>query len=158
MSNQQGFFTDGSEIADRIALHDVNAPQSESIGDLVSSATNQLTSLVHSEIELAKAEITASAKRGAIGGGLFGAAGVIVLYSSFFFFGFVAALLALWMPLWASLLIVFVAMLLVAGLLALIGFKQIKQVKAPERTINSVNELKSLVPGQGPKESHGLYT
>ena len=53
-------------------------------------------------------------------------------------------------------------MLALAGLLAFIGFKKIKKIKAPEKTIESVNELKNLKPGQAQKnlatDEAGLYT
>lgn len=44
-----------------------------------------MSSLFRSELELAKAELAQEAKKGAIGGGLFGVAYTVALYSSFFF-------------------------------------------------------------------------
>ncbi|WPF66317.1 MULTISPECIES: phage holin family protein [unclassified Corynebacterium] len=167
MSNKDGFFTDGpSDFTPQvksIPLSDVDASTGqESIGTLVSNATSQMSSLFRAELELAKTELTAEAKKGAIGGGLFGAAGTIALYSTFFFFMFVAALLSLWLPAWASLLIVFLVMILTAGLLALVGVKKVKSLGAPQKTIDSVNELKNLVPGSAQKKleakDRGLYS
>lgn len=43
-------------------------------------------------------------------------------------------------------------MLVLAGLFALIGFKKLRKLRAPEKTIASVNELKNLVPGQATKK------
>src|SRR5699024_11859251 len=84
--------------------------------------TCALPILVRSEVELAKTELAASAKKGGIGAGLFGAAGTIALYSSFFFFFFLAELLThLWFDRWAAYLIVFLLMLVIAGVLAAIG-------------------------------------
>ncbi|MBC3186565.1 phage holin family protein [Corynebacterium sp. zg-331] len=167
MSNKDGFFTDGpSDFAPRvqsIPLSDVDASTGqESIGTLVSNATSQMSSLFRAELELAKTELTTEVKKGAVGGGLFGAAGTIALYSTFFFFMFVAALLSLWLPAWASLLIVFLLMLLTAGVLALIGVKKVKSLGAPQKTIDSVTELKNLVPGSAQKKledkNRGLYS
>ena len=92
-----------------------------------------------------------------------GAAGTIALYSSFFFFFFLAELLThLWFDRWAAYLIVFLLMLVIAGVLAAIGFSQIKKVKKPEKTIESVGELKHLKPGKAKdaveKRNKGLYT
>jgi hypothetical protein len=42
-------------------------------------------------------------------------------------------------------LIVFAVYLLIAGLLAFIGIKKVKQVKAPERAIDQAKQSKSLL-------------
>lgn len=166
MSND-GLYTDGTDSfapkVNSIPLRDADTARSgeASLGTLVSNATEQISTLMRSEIELAKTELAESAKKGAIGGGMFGVAGTIALYSTFFFFFFVAALLNLWMPWWASFLIVFLIMIAVAGVIAFIGLKNVKKVKKPEKTMKSVGELRGLVPGKATKsiESHpGLYT
>lgn len=168
MSND-GLFTDGTDQfapkVNSIPLSDVDASSSEtSIGKLVSNATEQMSQLVRSEVELAKTELAQSAKKGGIGAGFFGAAGTIALYSSFFFFFFfLAELLALWLERWAAFLIVFLVMIVAAGALALLGVKNVKKVKAPQKTIDSTKELKNLIPGKAQKsldrkDTHGLYT
>lgn len=167
MTNK-GLYTNGSTAVsakvDSIPLRDTDAtqPGQDSIGALVSNASEQVSRLVRSEIELAKTEVLGEVKKGALAGGLFSAAGVIALYSTFFFFFFLAALLHLWMPWWAAFLIVFLIMLAVAGILAFVGFRKIKKIKAPERTIGSVNELKNLVPGKAQanlaEDNSALYT
>ena len=167
MSND-GLFTDGSDKfapkVDAIPLNDADTSKAgeASIGQLISNATEQVSNLIRSEVELAKTELAESAKKGGIGAGLFGAAGTIALFSTFFFFCFLAALLAIWLPLWAGFLIVFVLMLLVAGALAMLGLKNVKGVKKPEHTINSVQELKKLKPGKAQKavesSDRGLFT
>ncbi|QPK79342.1 phage holin family protein [Corynebacterium lizhenjunii] len=168
--SKDGLFTDGSENfaprANAIPLSDVDTSKSgeASIGQLVSNASEQISSLVRSELELAKTELAAAAKKGGIGAGLFGAAGVVALYSSFFFFFFLAELLShLWFDRWAAFLIVFLIMLVLAGVLALLGLKNVKKVKSPEKTIASAKELKNVIPGsKGSKEltnpQSGLYT
>ena len=167
--SKDGLYTDGTENfgpkVNSIPLSDVDTskPGETSIGTLVSNATEQISTLVRSEVELAKTELAASAKKGGIGAGLFGAAGTIALYSSFFFFFFLAELLThLWFDRWAAYLIVFLLMLVIAGVLAAIGVSQIKKVKKPEKTIESVGELKHLKPGKAKdaveKRNKGLYT
>lgn len=161
-------FTDGTEdfypSVDSIPLTgaDSRAVGRGSLGDLVNDASAQISTLVRAEIELAKTEITGEVKKGAIGGGLFAVAGVIALYSTFFFFFFVAKLLGEWMPEWAGFLIVFLVMLAVAGVLALLGLQRVKKIRAPKNTIESVGELKKLVPGKAEEKlgvnSRGLYT
>ncbi|HCG2963607.1 TPA: phage holin family protein [Corynebacterium striatum] len=164
MSND-GLFTDGSDQfapkVNAIPLSDADTsrPGEASVGQLVSNATEQMSQLVRSEVELAKTELAASAKKGGIGAGMFGVAGTIALYSSFFFFFFLAELLDLWLDRWAAFLIVFLIMLVLAAIVGFIGFKNIKKVKAPEKTIQSTKELKKLVPGKASKSvERGLYT
>ena len=148
MSNTNGLFTDGSDPyaprANSIPLTDSDAYTAEngSIGDLVSDAT---------EVELAKAEIATEVKKGVWGGGLFGVAGIIALYSSFFFFFFVAEVLNIWLQRWAAFLIVFIIMLVLAGLFALFGWRKVKKIGMPKETIESVTELRQLIPGKGSK-------
>lgn len=167
MSNE-GLYTSGSSAVtakvDSIPLRDtdVTVPGHQSIGTLISNASEQVSTLVRGEIELAKAEVMGEVKKGAIGGGLFGVAGVIALYSSFFLFFAFAEMLASWMHRGWAFLIVFLIMIALAGLLALVGLKKVKKIKAPERTISSVNELKNLKPGEAQKNltknEAGLYT
>ncbi len=167
MSNN-GLFTDGPQDftskVNSIPLSDVDAtrPGENSIGELVSNATSQMSRLFRAELELAKTELAGEAKKGAIGGGLFGAAGMIALYSSFFFFFFVAELLSEWLDRWAAFLIVFLVMVVIAAGLALFGWRKVKKIQAPKATIDSVNELKNLVPGQATKriegKNRGLYS
>src|SRR3954452_18493015 len=51
-----------------------------STSDLVSQAAAQISTLVRDELALAKSELTEKGKRAGIGGGLFGAPGVLALY------------------------------------------------------------------------------
>lgn len=167
MSNK-GLYTSGSTAisakVDSIPLRDTDAtqPGKGSIGDLVSNASQQISQLVRGEIELAKKEILGEVMKGAVGGGLLAGAGVIALYSSFFFFLFIAAVIAIWLPWWAAFGIVFLLMIVLAGLLGLGGFISLKKVKAPERTVESVTELKNLVPGKAQEnlaeDNSALYT
>ena len=167
MSNE-GLYTSGSTAVtakvDSIPLRDsdVTQPGQDSIGTLVSNATEQVSTLVRSEIELAKTEIVGEVKKGAVGGGMFAAAGVIALYSTFFLFFALAEMFASWMPRGWAFFIVFLIMLALAGLLAFLGFKKVKKIKAPERTMESVSELKNLKPGQAQrnlsKDESALYT
>lgn len=168
MSNDdtKGLFTDGTEPrVTAIPLHDVdsNAAGDASIGQLISNASGQVSSLVRSEIELAKAEIAGEAKKAAFGGAFFAIAGVVALYSSFFFFFFLGELLSTWLGRWAAFLIVFVLMLVIAGVAALIGLKKIKSIQKPKQTIDSVRELKTVVPNSNSVSASaegtpGLYT
>ncbi|WP_236790724.1 phage holin family protein [Amycolatopsis sp. GM8] len=112
----------------------------QSIGSLVSQATQHLSTLVRAEVELAKSEVTGEVKKGLKGSVFFVIAGVIALYSSFFFFFFAGELLSEWLKRWAAFLIVFAAMLVTALLFGFLGFRKLKKLRAPERTITSVKD------------------
>ncbi|MGQ7295206.1 phage holin family protein [Quadrisphaera sp. KR29] len=116
------------------------------IGQLVADASRDLSALVRAEIALAKSEITAEVKQGAIGAGLFVGAAVFGAAGGLFVLLAIAWLLSEWLPYWAGFGIVAVVLLLVAGVLAVIGRGRIKKVGAPERTIatskQSVEALK----------------
>ncbi|SOC47546.1 Putative Holin-X, holin superfamily III [Blastococcus aggregatus] len=126
-----------------------------SVGTLVQSAMADMSTLVRAEIELAKAEIGRSAKKGAIGGGLFGAAGVVAAFSMFFLFITIAeALTALGLPRWVSYLIVWVFLLLVAGVCALIGKRMISKIEKPERTMETLSDLPEVLHREAPGQRH----
>lgn len=114
--------------------------RSETIGTLVKDATTHVSTLVRAEIELAKLELTKSAKQAAIGGVFFIAAGVIGLFSLFFFWFMVGEILAIWLPRWAAFAIVFGVMILMVGALAFLGLRRVKKIKKPEQTIASLQD------------------
>jgi len=112
-----------------------------SVGELVRRASENVSTLVRAEIELAKAELSTTVKRAGIGGGLLAAAGAILIFSVPFLFVVIAeVLVALGLPRWLSYLIVWVLFLLVAAVLALIGRSQLRKVQPPERTIKTAKD------------------
>ena len=119
------------------------------LGQLVADATTDLQEIVRAEIALAKAELAADAQRGGIAAGMFGAAGYLGLLASIVLviaaaYGIAALGLA---PGWAF-LIVGGALLLLAGLLALVGKAQISKVRPPERAIRSTKAtIAAIKPG-----------
>jgi hypothetical protein len=73
---------------------------------------------------------------------------VVLFYSTFFFFFFLGSLLELWLPSWASYLIVFSLMVLTTGALAFLGFLKVRKIRGPRDTIATVKEAKvALTPG-----------
>nr|WP_306991579.1 phage holin family protein [Amycolatopsis thermophila] len=123
-----------------LSAEDESTANGQSIGSLVSQATQHLSTLVRAEVELAKSEVVGEVKKGAKGSVYFIIAGVIGLYSSFFFFFFLGELLSEWLKRWAAFGIVFLLMLLVAGLFGLLGYRKVKKIRAPERTITSFKD------------------
>ncbi|WP_306364401.1 phage holin family protein [Nocardia sp. CC227C] len=137
-----------------IPLSEVDA-RSESIGGLVRDATEQMSTLVRAEVELAKAEVTSEVKKGLLGSVYFIVALVVLLYSSFFFFFFLAELLDEWLERWAAFLIVFGLMIAAVLAFGFLGWRKVKKLRAPEKTIESLKEAKTVLPsGFGAPGAH----
>jgi len=132
-----------------IPLTDPRARSGEpSVGDLIKDATEQMSTLVRAEVELARAEITRDVKKGLTGSVFFISALVVLFYSTFFFFFFLAELLDNWLWRWAAFLIVFGIMVVVTIALALFGYLKVRRIRGPRKTIESVRELPAaLTPG-----------
>lgn len=117
-------------------------PADQSLGDLVATATRDLSLLIHKEIELAKTELTAEAKRAGIGAGFLGGAGFVGLFA--FVFLSVAAALAIAegadLPFWAGFLVIGGAFGGLAGMLALAGLGKVVKIRGPQRTIRTVRD------------------
>ncbi|MEU8779803.1 phage holin family protein [Streptomyces sp. NPDC048606] len=112
----------------------------DSVGVLVTRASQQISDLVREEMRLARAEMTQKGKRYGKGGGLLGAAGLIAVLALQALTATCIAALALVLPVWASALIVTVVLGVAAALATLAGRKQIDQAgpPTPEQTIDSV--------------------
>ncbi len=125
------------------------------VGSLVQSAMADLSTLVRGEIELAKAEVGKSAKKAGIGAGAFGAAGVVLAFSGFFF-GIAFAEFLTWLGLtrWISYLIVWFLLVLLAGVAALVGRRYIKRIEKPERTLETLRELPEVAHREAPGARH----
>jgi hypothetical protein len=122
-----------------------------SLGTLVQSAMADVSTLIRSEVELAKAEVGKSAKKAGIGAGAFGAAGVVLAFSGFFF-GIAFAEFLTWLGLirWISYLIVWFLLVLLAGLAALVGRRIIKRIEKPERTLETLRDLPDVMHREAP--------
>ncbi|WP_406303786.1 phage holin family protein [Streptomyces sp. NBC_00885] len=122
-----------------------------SLGQLVASATAEMSALVHDEIALAKAELRQDVMRGVMGGVAFTVAGVFVLFSlPVLSFAAVYGIHNLGLGLAWSFLIVGGAYLLLAALLALLAVAKFKKVKPPEKTIASAKQTAAVLQGVKP--------
>ncbi|MBI5105457.1 MAG: phage holin family protein [Solirubrobacterales bacterium] len=110
--------------------------------DLVRDLSQQVSTLVRQELELAKVELTAKGKQAGIGAGLLGGAGVVALFGVGALTA--AAILALDLVLagWLAAVVVAVVWFAVAGVLALVGKSRAQRAvpPAPEQTVQSVKE------------------
>jgi len=127
-----------AEVTDTYQRTDEDKP----VGDLVRQLTEQSSTLIRQELRLATAELQEKGKHAGIGAGMFGGAGLVALYG-------VGALIAaaivgigtLIEP-WLAALIVGVVLLVVAGVVALLGKKQVEQATPakPEQAMDSVQQ------------------
>lgn len=113
-----------------------------SIADLVKQLSEQSTMLVRQEIELAKAELALKGKQAGMGAGMFGGAGMVGFYAFGALTACVILALATAVTGWLAALIVAAIYGAVAGVLALMGKKKVKQgvPPLPEQTVESVKE------------------
>jgi protein-S-isoprenylcysteine O-methyltransferase Ste14 len=117
-----------------------------SLGQLVASATAELSGLVHDEIALAKAEIRQDVKRGIVGGGVAAAAGVLLLFSlPVLSFAAAYGIHNLGLGLAWSFLIVGGGFIVVALLLLLLAVRKFKRIKPPEKSLASAKETAAVL-------------
>jgi uncharacterized membrane protein YqjE len=122
----------------------------QQIGDLVKQLSEQTSTLVRKELQLAQLEMTEKGKRAGIGAGLFGGAGVVALYGVGALIAAVILLLATAIEPWLSALIVAVVLLAAGGVAALMGKKQVQQAAPPqpEQAIQSTKRDVDTVKGK----------
>jgi hypothetical protein len=127
----------------------VQDPSSASVGDLVGSITNDLSTLMRQELDLAKAEVKQEAIKSGKAAGWYGTAGfagyMVLLFAS----------IAGWWGL-ANVMDEAWAALIVTGVWAVIGAvaysagrRQARQIHPkPERTVETVKEIPDALKGQ----------
>lgn len=113
----------------------------KSLGELVSTATRDLSTLIRTEVQLAKVEIKQEVAHAGKGAGLFGGAGFLGLMAVVFL-SISAAYGISWLgvPLGCAFFTVGALYLIGAAVLALTGKKQIGKVGPPEKTIETVKD------------------
>ena len=122
------------------------------LGKLVMDAQRDISTLVSKEIELAKTELKVSVRHGGLGIGLFAAAAFLGLLA-IIMLSVAIAFFIHWngdgLDLHWAFLIVFGLYVLLAALLAFVGLKQVKRVKAPERAIKQGKQIPAALKGRG---------
>ena len=120
------------------------------LGALVVSASSDMSTLVRSEIALAKMEIRQDVAKAAQGGGMLGAAGFLAVVA-FILLSIAAAygLTAAGLHPALAFLIIAVVYLLVAGILGLVARSAFKGIKPPERTARTVKETVDVLKNRG---------
>nr|WP_197981539.1 MULTISPECIES: phage holin family protein [unclassified Frigoribacterium] len=118
------------------------------MGDLLGSVTSDISTLFRQEVDLAKAELTESAKKAGKGAGMFGGAGLTGLFALLFL-----SLAAMWglgelIGLGWSSLIIAVVYAVVALVLFTRGRKEVKDITGAPKTADSLKKIPETVkPG-----------
>jgi uncharacterized membrane protein YqjE len=112
-----------------------------STGELLKQLSQETSTLVRQELELARAELKEQGKRAGAGAGLFGGAGAMGLVTLGALTAFLIAVLDTGMPLWLAALIVAVVEAAITGVLAMRGRRRIKEATPPApHTVDTVKE------------------
>jgi uncharacterized membrane protein YqjE len=121
---------------------EANELRSHSTGELVRQLSEQTTTLVRKEIELAKAELGEKGRVAGQGAGMFGGAAVAGLLALGTLTAMFLALLDKAMDLWVAALMVTVVYGAIAAILAVSGRDRVKRAAppAPEQTVETVKE------------------
>ncbi len=118
------------------------SPDDRSLAELVKQLSDQTTTLVRQEIDLAKSELAVKGKQAGVGVGMFGGAGMFGLYALGAMTACLILALATAVTGWLAALIVTAIYGAIAGVLALTGKSKVKQgvPPVPEQTVESVKE------------------
>ena len=125
-----------------------------SLKGLVAAAVADLQRLIRAQIQLAKLELqqtgTEAAKTSIL---LVGALTMAATGGLFLLVTIAYVLVALGLPVWAGFGIVTLALFVVAAVFGLLGRRQAKRIKGPERTIAQIEKTKAVLSGGGATSS-----
>ena len=115
--------------------------RTESLGQLLGEVSKDISTLFRQEVELAKAELSESAKKAGKGAGMFGGAGVAGFFALMFLsiaiwwgVGFLTGLV------WSA-IIVAVIWGIVAAVLALRGKKEVEEINGAPKTAETLKKV-----------------
>jgi uncharacterized membrane protein YqjE len=133
-------------MTDSAVRQPVDSADEQTLGMLVSLAVKDVTQLIRCELDLAKLELKADARRLGIAGTLLViAAFVACLVLMLLSFAFAYGLVALGIFPWAAFLIVAGVYVLLAGLAVLIGALKVRSVSALRKTRRTVQDDLSML-------------
>ncbi len=137
---------DNRPVADLTTLGEGTEP---TLGQLVASASHDVSTLMRKEIELAKLEVSTGIKHAGKGAGMFAGAAFFGLFGLGFLLTALAwGLVALGLATWLAFLIVAVLLFIGAAILALVGKKAIERAKpVPEQAIAEAQQTIATLTG-----------
>jgi hypothetical protein len=112
------------------------------LGELVQDLSRQTSTLIRQEMRLAQAELTEKGRHAGKGAGMFGGAGLVALYGVGALITAAILGLATVLEPWIAAAAVGAGLLLVAGILALTGKKELEEAgpPKPEQALDSVEQ------------------
>jgi hypothetical protein len=120
-----------------------------SLGDLFGDLSRQLSSLVRQEVQLAKVEMTQKVSGVGKDVGMMAAGGFVAYAGLLAILAGIIVLVANWIPLWLSALIVGLIVVAAGYFLLQSGMKSMKERDmAPKQTIRSIQETTEWAKGQ----------
>ncbi len=128
--------------------------EQQSLGAMVKGVTEDISTLVRGEIELAKTELRDTAKTAANGGVLLVVAGVTAFLAIIFLLLTLAwVLVQLGLPTWAGFGIVTLLLIIVAVVAGVLGKKRLDTVTGPERSQASIEKTKAVLSRKPPLDA-----
>ncbi|MFD0684090.1 phage holin family protein [Actinomadura fibrosa] len=124
--------------------------EDKSLGELVALASSNISNLVRAEMDLAKLELKADAKKAAYGSTMFTIAAlmgglIVILLSIALAYGLVAA--GLWH--WAAFLVVAGVYLLLAAALIAFGYWRMRKIEGAKRTRRTLKDDFTMLRHRG---------
>jgi len=112
------------------------------LGELVQDLSRQTSTLIRQEMRLAQTELAEKGRHAGKGAGIFGGAGVVALYGVGALIAAAILGLATVLEPWIAAAAIGVALLLIAGILALTGKKELDEAgpAKPEQALDSVQQ------------------
>ena len=133
---------DDRSEADAQGANRPSPPPDQSIAELMKTLSEQTTSLVRQEVELAKAELAVKGKRAGQGAGMFGGAALFGLYGVGALTACAILALSTAIDGWLAAIVVTAIYGAIAAVLALVGKTAVQRgmPPVPEETVESVKD------------------
>jgi hypothetical protein len=121
-------------------VSDQRPPVNEaSTGQLLAQATEDISTLIRDELQMAKQDLATAGRRAGVGAGLFGAAGILALYGLGALIATIILGIAEGLEPWIAAGIVTLVLFIAAGIAAFVGKGSISKVgDAPAERVQSV--------------------
>lgn len=119
--------------------------RTESLGELFAKLSQDLSTLFRQEVQLAKAEVTRSAKQAGTGIGMLIGAGIGALFTLLFLSAAAMWGLASVMHVGWAALIVGVVWAIIGVILALVGKKQLEKIKGLPKTQETLGDIPATI-------------
>lgn len=120
-----------------------------SLGELFQELSQETSTLIRQEMDLAKTEMTQKAQQAGKDAGFLAAGGAVAYAGFIIFLGGLAILLGQALPLWLATLLVGIVVIAVGGALIMKGKSDLQSMSvAPEQTVESLKEDKEWAKEQ----------